>query len=212
VSRKFTEIFCDITYKINIYKNIILRIGICMRRNFWCCAVLSGLFFINGCTINSAKRLPVGDLASEERAVVVYGVKVEGFWNYPGFNVQLAEYDVKAQRITGNCFRFNRTEAVVPVASGEVKYFAFDVPPGHYVYSPFNGARLAGEVFSFEATAGQSVYVGEFIYGESQSVMLRRNLDDTKSAIDKALPGLRGNISLANAMLAKAPHIFMCTP
>lgn len=151
-------------------------------------------------------------MASEDRAVIVYGVKMEGPWAYTGFNLQLAEYNLKTKQITGNCLTFNRTDALVPATPGETKYFAFDVPPGHYVYSPFNSTELEGGIRSFEAPAWQSVYIGDFIYQKNKTVKLRRNLAEAQGAIDKALPELNGHLALAKAMPAKAMYIFVCTP
>jgi len=151
-------------------------------------------------------------MASENRAVIVYGVKVEGPWEFSGFDLQLAEYDLKTDQIAGNCLTFNRTDALVDAAPGDTKYFAFDVPPGHYVYSPFNSTELEGGVRSFEAPPWQSVYIGEFIYQKNKTIKLRRDLAEAQSAIDKALPGLNGRLALAKAMPAKARYIFVCTP
>ena len=75
--------------------------------------------------MNAVRSLPAGETPHDERAVVVYGVKVEGLWKYPQFSVQLAEYDLAKQNITGNCFQFNRTEAFVASEPGEMQYFAF---------------------------------------------------------------------------------------
>lgn len=168
--------------------------------------------FIAGCTINSVKALPAGDIADTGRAVIVYGVKVEGSWRYDGFTVELAEYDIGMQNITGDCFHFNRADARMATAPGAVKYFAFDVPPGHYVYSPFNGAPLAGDFLAFEAPAGQTVYLGDFIFSENLSVALVRSLDEVKSGIGAALPGLKGRVTLSKTTPANRPRPFLCTP
>jgi hypothetical protein len=183
-----------------------------MRRNVLCGAVVAGLLFVSGCTINSTVRSPAGALTNEARAVVVYGVKVEGVWKYEGFAIQLAEYDMARADISGNCFRFNRTEAVVPPGPGEVTYFAFEVAPGHYVYSPFNGALLAGDVQAFDVPAGKTVYIGDFIFTENHDVVLARHLEDKNSAIHAALPAVSTSLALANASPVAAPHGFLCTP
>jgi len=165
-----------------------------------------------GCTLNSVKDLPAGGTPAGNRSVLVYGVKMEGQWRYPGFTTQLAEYDVAKQNITGNCLSFNRTEATLPSAPGTVKYFAFDVPPGHYVYSPFNGAQFEGDFLAFEAPAGKSVYVGDFVFQKNEVVALARNWDGVKSAVDRDLPELKNAISLASTAVAKRPQMFLCTP
>lgn len=169
-------------------------------------------WLINGCTINAVKTLPAGGTPSGDRAVVVYGVKVEGLWQYTKFAVQLAEYDLAKQNITGNCFHFNRTEAVIASEPGEMKYFAFEVPPGYYVYSPFHFTRLSGDFLAFEAPPGRSVYIGDFVLEKNQSVSLHRETSAEKNGIETMWPGLRGKISLANAVAVKPPFSFMCTP
>ena len=173
--------------------------------------VLAFASLSNGCTMNAVKSLPAGDTPLGDRTVVVYGVKVEGDWKYPKFSVQLAEYDLAKQNITGNCFQFNRTEAVVASEPGAMKYFAFEVPPGYYVYSPFHPTRLSGDFLAFEAPAGRSVYIGDFVLEKNQSVSLHRESIKT-DGIDMTWPGLRSQISLASAVAVSRPFVFMCTP
>lgn len=151
-------------------------------------------------------------MPSDGSAVLVYGVKVIGEWRYPRFNVQLAEYDIKQQNITGNCFRFNRTEAEIPALPGGLEYFAFEVPAGRYGYSPFNGARLRGEYLSLDAPAGTATYVGDFVFGIEQSVVLTRDIERAKVAIRTRWPGMERELALANAVPARAPSPFLCTP
>lgn len=165
-----------------------------------------------GCIVNSSNALPDGGIPSANRAVIVYGVKVEGAWPHPAFPLDLAEYDIGQQNITGNCFRFNRTETRVSPLPGTVKYVAFDVRPGYYIYSPFNVAPFAVEVVSFEARAGKTVYIGDFIYEKSRQVSLVRQLDTAREAIVQALPKLKGQITLATATAATRPRAFVCTP
>jgi hypothetical protein len=150
------------------------------------------------------KSLPLGDPPQDGRAVVIYGVKVEGLWSYPKFSIQLAEYDLQKQNITGNCFQFNRTEAVVAAEPSEMKYFAFEVPPGYYVYSPFHLARLSGDFLAFEVPSGSSVYIGDFVLEKNQSVSLHR---------EKGIKtDLQRQFAFANAVVVGRPLVFMCTP
>jgi len=167
---------------------------------------------LNGCVINSVRPLSADDTVSTHRATIVYGVKMEGRWNYPGFAVQLDEYNLNSSEITGNCFTYNRASAKIPAIPGTRHYFAFDVPAGHYVYSPFNGTQLSGGNIRFEAPAGKSVYVGEFVFTQNQSVVLLRNLTEAKSAINAALPGLADQLSPADTVIVNNPHIFLCVP
>ena len=164
------------------------------------------------CTLNSTRPLPTGGVPAANRAVVVYGIQVKGSWPGAGFWVEVAEYDIEKQNITGNCFRFNRTKGLIPPDPGAIKYFAFDVPPGHYVYSPFHFARSDADVFAFEAPAGKSVYLGAFILEDSNLVSLTRNLNAVRNEINEALPGLEAEISVAKARLVKRPFPFLCAP
>ncbi len=164
------------------------------------------------CTINSVNRLPTGSTASPHRAVIVYGVKVEGSWPHARFTVQLDEYDLAKHNISGNCFRFNRAEARIAAAPGAVTYVAFDVPPGHYVYSRFNGAPLSGEVVAFEAPVGKNVYLGNFVFEKSGVVSLTRDFETVRADISTALPGLEKQLSLAKVKSVERPRAFLCTP
>jgi hypothetical protein len=165
-----------------------------------------------GCTVNGVRPLPTGATPSPGRAVIVYGVGVEGQWDYEGFTVQLAEYSLKEHNITGNCARFNRTEATVAASPGPVRYFAFETDPGLVVYSPFNGAPLAGPATAYAAPAGRTVYIGDFVYEADKRVSLRRDPVAPPAVLPKALPGLPPEISLAEALPVPAPRPFLCTP
>lgn len=165
-----------------------------------------------GCAFNSVRALPNGDVAANNRALIVYGVTVKGVWQYPKFGLQLAEYDSVKGNISGNCLTFNRTEAVVPSAPGEVQYFAFDVPSGYYVYSPFNVGLYDGDLLAFEAPAGRSVYIGNFTFGKDKQVTLTRDLEGDKKKIYRDLPLLAQDIELSKTISAKRTHIFICTP
>jgi hypothetical protein len=152
----------------------------------------------SGCAINGTRPLPEGAAPSAGRAVIVYGVGVDSKWDYEGFTVQLTEYSLPDGNMTGNCFRFNRTEATVAPAPGPVRRFAFEVAPGHYVYSPFNGAPLPGPAIAYSAPANRTVFIGDFIYGKDKQVSLRRD----------PLPGT----PLAEVRLVASPKPFLCTP
>lgn len=162
--------------------------------------------------MNAVKPLPAGDAPDDGRAVVIYGVTVKGPWKYSQFSVQLDEYDLAKQNMTGNCFQFNRMEAVVASVPDKTKYFAFEVPPGYYVYSSFHLARLSGEFLAFEAPPGKSVYIGDFVLEKNESVRLDRQKSVESDLIHTALPGLNREISLANTVTARRPFIFVCTP
>ena len=190
--------------------------------------------FLFGCMLNSVTPLPTGWSAREGRAVVVYGVGMEGDWSYPRYTAEFDEYSLKDQVATGNCFVFNRMEATIPSTAAPVTYFAFDVPPGAYVSSAFDastvegyappfvgdgpastarpGGPLAGKSLAYLAGDGQIVYFGNFIYSRDHTVVIRRDLDALKQAAAQSLPDLRGEIRLAKEMAVKRPVSFLCTP
>lgn len=140
------------------------------------------------------------------RAIVLYGIGVEGKWDYPRFATVLDEYNFEQRSITGNCWRFNRMQESVPAIIGTRQYFIFDVKPGHYVYSGFNGARLrdSGEVPTFEVPAGRIVYLGDFVYSNDGKVDIRRDLDRVQSYFKE-------NVLLADMLLVPPPKLFLCS-
>ena len=166
----------------------------------------------SGCTLNSTVPLATGGAPHAGRAVIVYGVGIDGPWVYPNFGVQLTEYSIDKQAITGNCFRFNRVDATMPSTTTGIRYFAFDVAPGTYVYSPMNGAQLKGEPVAFRAPAGHAVYLGDFVYGKDGRVTRGGNLDGEKSAIRQALPAVPDDLAVADTVVVAAPKPFLCTP
>ena len=165
-----------------------------------------------GCTVSSTVPLAAGGKPGADRAVIVYGVGVEGKWPYPRYAVQLAEYSLEQQNITGNCFRFNRVDAPVSSTSSGIHYFAFDVAPGSYVYSPMNGAQFNGDTVAFRAPAGRAVYLGDFIYGKDGRATRTGDLDAERAALRQALPALPDDIEPAQTVPVAAPKPFLCTP
>ena len=170
------------------------------------------LALLAGCVMNSVRQLAPESVANSRSAVLVYGVQVEGKWDYPQFTVQVAEYSIKDQAGTGNCFIFNRAEATVASTPGAVKYFAFDVPAGHYTYGAFNGPSLAGESFAFKAEEGRLSYIGDFIYTSAKQVKLRRNRESYGNTLPAVFPGTSGRFNLAEAFAVRPPGMFLCTP
>jgi len=165
-----------------------------------------------GCTVSSTVPLAAGGKPGADRTVIVYGVGVEGQWSYPRYAVQLAEYSLERQNITGNCFRFNRVDAAVSSAPSGIHYFAFDVAPGSYVYSPMNGAQFNGDTVAFRAPAGHAVYLGDFIYGKDGHATRTGDLDAERAAIRQALPALPDDLVVAQTVPVAAPKPFLCTP
>jgi len=176
-----------------------------------------GIFLLtslSGCMLlNSVVRIPETTLATPDisRSVVIFGVGIEGAWEYPRFAVGLDEYDIERQSITGNCWRYNKMEASVPKDSRAVQRFAFEVEPGFYSFSGSNAATLVGPS-AFSVLGGQIVYLGDFIYSREGTVVLRRSDDTMKREVLKAYPSLVDKITFAKVISVAAPKMFLCTP
>ncbi|NYE60179.1 hypothetical protein FHW58_001331 [Duganella sp. 1224] len=164
--------------------------------------LLAGL--LSGCGINHARPVSYTEVIGNHRAMVIYGVKLEGVWRYPRFSLLLEEFDANTGKITGNCWVRTHTQATVDSTPGEVRYFAFDVPPGQYVYSPFNAKWLNGGTLAFEAPAGKRTYVGDFVFEKNGTVSLRQDLAAAGASVGWPL-------SVADTRVVNTPFIFMCT-
>lgn len=166
-----------------------------------------------GCVVNAAK--PYDDAAvgaRSDRAIAVVGVTVEGPWRFQRFGVILEQYDVTRQAVTGNCFSYNRLEAAVPIAPGPTRFFAFEVPSGHYIYSAFNGAKFAGNDQAFQVPPGHAVYIGNFVLGDNSTVTLRRGIAQDRAALEHALPKLAAQLEMASAVTVSPAKPFLCAP
>ena len=166
---------------------------------------------LSGCVVNSVRPYEGG--VGPQRAVVVIGVTVAGAWGHPSFGVTLDHYDIGRQAITGNCFSFDRLEASVPVVPASTRYFAFDAPPGHYIFSGFSTSSFVGRDLAFEARPGRAVYIGNFVLGEQATLTLRRELDDAvRQSIAAFQPTLAATLQLAPQVVAAPARIFLCAP
>ena len=171
-------------------------------------ALLSGCLALNDVNQISTDRF-TRPTPKPGRALVMYGGggEEQGSWSYPRFGVALDEYSVERQAITGNCWRFNRMFASVTAISGTREYFLFDVQPGFYTYSWFNGAQLTSsdKTLTFEVPPGRIVYLGDFIYARGGGVEVRRNLSAVKSYFKE-------DLLLADTLLVHPPQMFLCMP
>ena len=168
---------------------------------------------LTGCGVNGVK--PLTRVASDvpgDHAIVVVGVTMKGSWAHPQFGVVLDQYDVKAQGVTGNCFSYNRVEAVVSATPAPTRFLAFDVPAGHYIYSAFNGGAFASRDLAFQALPGHAVYIGNFLVGDAGNITLRSDLAENRSAIAQALPAVPAALEMAPATTVAPAKPFMCAP
>ena len=125
------------------------------------------------------------------------------------FSVTLDEYDVKSQKITGNCWRYNRTSASIPRSKHAVEYFVFSVPPGYYVYSAFHGNRLENDTpTAYLAESGKVVYIGVFAYTSENRVEVRRDIRLPKAELSE----ITASLELAGTRAVEPPGMFLCGP
>jgi hypothetical protein len=178
--------------------------------------ILTMLSSLQGCLLlNNVDAIHHAKMINpkQDRGIAIVGVAVEGVWNYPQFSLSLDEYSLEKQAITGNCWRFNRMTASVPKETKSLQYFAFDLAPGYYTYSPFNLPNPHSEqVQGFHVPAGQITYIGNFIYTENKSIELRRNYPRIEAELKQAYPNIKSTVKLAETVLVKRPHLFLCAP
>jgi hypothetical protein len=169
------------------------------------------LILFSGCLLlNDVNQVTSFDYSRKEpkpgRSLVVYGIGIEGKgpWSNHGFGVALDEYDIQEQGITGNCWRFNRMIASIVGIVGTRQYFMFDVQPGHYVYSGFNGPHHR-QTWVFEVPLGRVVYLGDFVLAEDGNVDLQRDRDGVASYF-------KGETVLASTTTVSQLRLFLCAP
>jgi hypothetical protein len=171
---------------------------------------------LHGCLLlNNVIPIPNDKVTmpSDDRAIAIYGVALESDWPYPQFSISLDEYSMEKQAITGNCWRFNRMNATVPKTRTSVQYFAFEVAPGYYTFSPFNAQNQnTNQAQAFHLPAGQISYIGDFIYVGQQSTDLRRNHSAIESNLKKIYPNIKSTIKLAEYVMVARPFLFLCAP
>jgi hypothetical protein len=118
------------------------------------------VFSLSGCmVINTVSTIDEKDWLSPspERAVVVFGIGNEG---KPSsyLNIILKKYILGKRELTTSCFftHYDLIQAgLYPSATGDKKYFVFDVLPGYYVYNK--------DEIIFKVDAGKINYLGDFI-------------------------------------------------
>jgi hypothetical protein len=144
----------------------------------------------------------------------VVGVGLEAAWPFATFSLALDEYSFEKHDITGNCFRYNHIETTRASNPARVAYFAYKVPAGTYVYSPFNANAIlasSAPATGFIAPPGRAVYFGDYVFVGNQTVELRRDIDAARFGVGSLIPG---GLVLDQAEPAVVAHVhgFMCTP
>jgi hypothetical protein len=181
-------------------------------------ALAAACLSLAGCVVNAARPYAGGAPdAPSGRAVAVVGLTVVHPSRLPQFKVVLDQYDIRRQAITGGCLTYTRIDADTPNAAAPTRFFAFDVPAGHYIYSGFNRTHEVGGIGfesadqAFAVPAGHAVYIGNFVL-DGDKVALHSDLDGDRRALAQALPGLAATVEKAAAVTALPARPFLCAP
>ncbi len=143
--------------------------------------------------MNSVHQITTAPRARPDaaHAIVVIGIGLDATWPYTAFDLILDEYSVPRQSSTGNCFHYNRIEAIVPSTPANITYLAYEVPANAYVYSARNvNANLAPSStgHAFVAPGGAVVYFGDYVFVGNKTVEFRRDVDAARSGARWLLP------------------------
>ena len=147
---------------------------------------------------------------SKGRAIVVIGIGLEGAWEYPKINLYFDEYDIKLQKGTGDCWRYNRIVASVPVDKDKVQYVVYDVLPGFYEFK--GETSLKEKHHAFLVPAEQVVYFGDFIESKQYAVDVRWNVVAATSELRRKYPDFKGNIVVAESLPVVPSGMILCMP
>lgn len=166
--------------------------------------------------MNSAHEISsVQNSISTRRAIIVVGIADERFGEgQTTVGVSFDQFSLDRHQITGNCFRYTRLRAEAPAEEGEVRYFVFDAPPGHYVLSPFTARRVDESArAAVHAPPGVASYFGDFVdAGEGEQRMTVRRASFAAADMFASELGL-SELKLAEITpVENFGPIFLCTP
>jgi hypothetical protein len=161
--------------------------------------------------MNSAHETHHRTAIESGQAIVVIGVGLDTASPPSSFSIALDEYSITKGKITGNCFHYNHIQANLPAVQTDVKYFAYIVPAGVYVYSSFNG-NPPPHPAAFIAPSGKAVYFGDYVYVGDHDVELRRSLTAAKTAVRNLVPRDLMLTQAESWMDIDRGTAFLCTP
>jgi len=120
---------------------------------------------------------------------------------------------MKNGKSTGNCFHYNHIEVQLPVPTEQpgIKYFAYKVPAGVYVWSAFNGTPAPGTP-AFIASSGRAAYFGDYIRVGDHAVDQHSNLVAAQLAMQSVLPKSFRPANAESPASALHGTPFLCTP
>jgi len=108
--------------------------------------------------------------------------------------------------------RFYRIQVVADPANGGIQYFAFSVPPGHYVFSGFNAVTMSTVDNLFFVPEGRVTYLGDFIYTAARTLELRLDIEAARAYTVARWPQSSRNLEMAEIGTAQKGLVFVCTP
>ena len=173
------------------------------------CAVISGCIMNSVHSITRAPRIK----PDAAHAIVVIGIGLDEPWPYKEFQLTFPEYSAEKQRITGNCFHYNRIEATVPSVPSQVTYLAFEVPANVYVYFDNLSAPLAPSPVghAFFAPPGGTVYFGDYVLVGKKTVEFRQDINAARAGAKGLIPRA-AVLEPAESAAAPGARMFLCTP
>ena len=181
-------------------------------------ALLAVCAIIPGCLLNSVHSITRASRTNPDaaHAIVVIGIGLDATWPYTEFQLTFPEYSVEKQRITGNCFYYNRIEATRPSIPAKVTYLAFQVPSNAYVYLStldlVDTHRAPSPVgHAFIAPPRATVYFGDYVFVGNKAVEFRRDINAARAGARDLLPR-DAVLELAESTTSPGAHMFICTP
>lgn len=175
--------------------------------------LLAVLAIVPGCLLNSVHSIGRAPRTKPDAgyAIVVIGIGLDVTWPYTEFQLTFPEYSVEKQKITGNCFHYNRIEATRPPIPAKVTYLAFEVPANAYVYLNVTTLSPSTTGHAFIAPPGATVYFGDYVFVGNNTVEFRRDINAARLGVRRLLPPGTA-LELAESTTAPDPRMFICTP
>jgi hypothetical protein len=191
-------------------------------RNFGLLLALGASLLTSACG-TSARQIALTDVAARpDRAVIVFSLHVAegqdagepaGPPAPARYGVDLDRYDLTRQSVVGGCFsRRDVVQAEIPNRAGTSAYFAFEVPAGAYVISPFVSHSSHWEQ-AWVIPASSVTYIGAF----DRRVMPPRPAainftTDYSNRLDDARRETGLPLATAELIDVARPRPYICTP
>ncbi len=196
-------------------------------------ALLFLFMFLISCTPNDVKTITNISLPSQNRAIIVLGLGVEGTLRQKqDISVMLHEYNLTKQSDTHICFiRYNHMWASVDNKPDEFRYFAFDVNPGYFATADYlsDSPKSYENGNAYEISAGKVNYLGDFIYSDRDNlpsedekrypkiyyrpkITINNGHENALLFIKSLFPNFKGELVIPKPIMVKAPTMLLCAP